>query len=314
MGTWRASMLAALFATLERPAWWSMALAAFLVRGGILLVVLPLVDLPTPAALATALAPTIEAFALGGLTSERLLLVLGVAAFLFVVIGGAGMAGAWLDLAQLREAADDEELGAGPAPRHASVHEALALRLTAHLPTLVIVGYASVRLVGAAYDELLSPADTTNSIFVRVAARAPDALLLVLLAWLVGETVGALAARRSAVGAGARDSLWRSTRQLFSGRGLATLVLTTAIVGGVLAPFLVATSHAWQQLRSVLVADATILPVASALLVLVASWILGLAVLGAALAWRTAAWTAEAAPARVPSEAPLTSTPEVTPG
>ena len=308
-------MLAALVATLERPAWWSIALAAFLVRGGILLVLLPIVDLPTPAALTTALAPTIEAFALGGLTSERLVLVAAVASCLFVVIGGAGLAGAWLDLAQLREAADDEELDLGWAPVHASVRDALSLRLTAHLPTLAIVGYAAVRLVVAAYEELLTPTDTSTSIFLRVAARAPDAVLLVLVTWLLGETVGSLAARRAAAGAGVRKSLWRSIRQLLTGRGLATLGLTTAVVGGVLVPFLVAAGRAWEHLRSVLVEGATILPVGGALLVLVASWILGLAVLGAALAWRTAAWTAEVAPGavRTPerSAAPVS---EVTPG
>jgi hypothetical protein len=51
--------------------------------------------------------------------------------------------------------------------------------------------------------------------------------------------------------------------------------------------------------------------VASALLVLVASWILGLAILGAALAWRSAAWTAEIAPVAGPANdaATLAATP-----
>ena len=36
-------MQSALVATLGRPEWWAMALAAFLVRGGFFLVVLPIV-------------------------------------------------------------------------------------------------------------------------------------------------------------------------------------------------------------------------------------------------------------------------------
>ena len=315
MGTWRGSMLAALVATLERPAWWAMALAAFLVRGGILVVLLPLVILPTPAALTNLLAPTIEAFALGGLSPERLLLVLGVAAFLFVVIGGAGLAGAWLDLAQLREAAEDEELALGWTPAHRSAREALALRLTAHLPTLVVLGYAAVRLVAAAYDELVSPGDVSTSIFLRVAQRAPDALLLLVATWLVGETVGSLAARRAAAGVATGESLWRSIRQLVTGRGLATLGLTTTVVAGVLLPFLVAAGQAWAHLRSSLIDDPSMLSVGSALLVLVASWILGLAVLGAALAWRSAAWTAEVAPVTPRrQEVPAATAAEVTSG
>jgi hypothetical protein len=291
-------MMAALVATLSRPAWWSVALAAFLVRGGILLVVLPIITLPTPAALANAFAPTIEAFAFGGLSGERLAIVLGVGATLFVVIGAAGLAGAWLDLAQLREAADDDELDLGWQPAHASARDALALRLTAHLATLAMLGYAAVRLIGAAYEELLSPASTTTPIFLRVAARAPEALVLLGATWLVAETVGSLAARRAAAGSGFRESLWRSARQLATWRGLGTLGLTTAAVAGALAPFLFAAGRAWEHLRNVLAADLDLIQVGAALLMLVAVWILGLAVLGAALAWRGAAWTAEVAPAR----------------
>jgi hypothetical protein len=315
MGTWRGSIVAALAATLGRPAWWSMALAAFLVRGGIVIVILPIVALPSTAALASALAPTIEGFAFGGLTPERLLLVLVVGAALFVVLGGGGLAGAWLDLAQLREAADDEELDLAWEPVQPSLRKALALRLAAHLPTLAATGYAAVRLVAAAYDELLAPGDAAVPIFLRVAQRAPDALALLLVAWLVGETVGGLAARRAAAGEGSRAALWRSMRQLFSRRGLATLALTTTVVGGVLVPFLLAAGRAWDHLRTVLSDGSHFLQVGAALLVLVASWILGLAVLGAVLAWRGAAWTAEAAPARNPARDPsVSATREATAG
>jgi hypothetical protein len=296
-------MLSALVATLGRPAWWSMALAAFLVRGGILLVLLPIVTLPTPAALANAFAPTIEAFAFGGLNGERLVLVLAVGATLFVVIGAAGLAGSWLDLAQLREAADDEELDLGWEPAHPAVRDALALRLTAHLATLGVLLYATVRLVGAAYEELLSPGTTTTPVFLRVVARAPDALVFLTATWLVAETVGSLAARRAAAGTGLRESLWRSARQLATRRGLATLGVTTTVVAGALAPFLLAAGRAWEHLRNVLAgAPGDLVQVGAALLVLVAVWILGLALLGAALAWRAAAWTIEVAPARRPAE------------
>jgi hypothetical protein len=292
-------MVAALAATLGRPAWWSMALAAFLVRGGILLVLLPIVTLPTPAALANAFAPTIEAFAFGGLNAERALLLLAVGATLFVLIGGAGIAGAWLDLAQLREAADDDELDLGWEPAHSSVRDALVLRLTAHLATLSVMVYAAFRLVGAAYDELLSPGDTATPIFLRVAGRAPDALALLAATWLAAETVGSLAARRFTADVGLLESLRRSVAQLATWRGLATLGLTTAVVVGALTPFVFAAGRAWDHLRKVLAAGPDdVVQVGAALLVLVGVWILGLALLGAALAWRGAAWTAEVAPGR----------------
>jgi len=294
-------MLAALFAVLGRPAWWSMALAAFLVRGGILLALLPIVALPTPAGLANMFSPTIQDFALGGLTLERLALVGGLAVALFAIIGGGGLVGAWLDHAQLREAAEDDELELGWEPAHPSVREALALRLTAHLPTILAAGYAAVRLVAETYDELISPGDVAAPLFLRVAARAPDAIAIVVATWLAGETVGSLAARRAAAGGSVRESLWRSARQLASRRGLATLALTSAVVLGVLAPFLLAAGRAWGHLREVILGDAGFLQVGAALMVLVATWILGLAILGVALAWRSAAWTAEVAPRRAPA-------------
>ena len=41
-----AAFFASLLVTLGRPAWWLLALAGFLARGGIVLVVLPIVNLP----------------------------------------------------------------------------------------------------------------------------------------------------------------------------------------------------------------------------------------------------------------------------
>ena len=63
--SWLGSMQSALAATLTTPEWWAMALAAFLVRGGILLILLPIVALPTPTGLITDLSPPVEALLLG---------------------------------------------------------------------------------------------------------------------------------------------------------------------------------------------------------------------------------------------------------
>jgi hypothetical protein len=289
-------MVAALAATLARPAWWSMALAAFLVRGGILLLLLPILTLPSPAELATTLSPTISALAFGGLTAGVVVALLTALVMALALLAAVGLTGAWLDRAQLLEAATDEDLELGWRPAHASLRDALALRLTAHLPTLAAVAYATFRLIGAAYDELLSPGDATVPMVLRIVERAPDALLAVGVTWLAGEAIGALAARRAAAGASFRGALWRSARQVASRRGLATLLVTTAAAVVILAPFLVVAARSWGNLRDLLLDGGHPVLVAAALLVLVATWILGLASTGAALAWRTAAWTAEVAP------------------
>ena len=54
-----AALTRALLATLATPVTWPLALAAFLLRGGILVFTLPILVLPTPVGLGNVLAPTI---------------------------------------------------------------------------------------------------------------------------------------------------------------------------------------------------------------------------------------------------------------
>ena len=296
--TWPASMWSAVVATLGRPDWWAMALAGFLVRGGVLLLIIPIVSLPTPAAIANLVAPTIESLGLGGLTLERGAAAVLIAASAAAVVFVAGTAGAWFDAALLRETTADEDLDLGWSPTDGSPRAAFLIRLAAHAPTLLVLSYAVVRLIYATYDELLSPGEASVPIVARVIARAPEAVVLVALAWLAGETVGGLAVRRRAAGIPAREALRASARQLVSRRGLATLALTTLAVVVIAAPFAWLVGSAWEHLRSYLAADVTEVQLGAALLVLVASWILGIAILGAVLAWRATAWTVEVGTSR----------------
>jgi hypothetical protein len=300
-------MLVSFLAALGRPDWWSIALAGFLARGGILLVLLPIITVPSPAELATALSPTVSELAFGGLTPLVLGGIVAVSVAALAILAASGLAGAWLDRELLRAAALDDELELGWVPAQTSLREALSVRLAAHLPTLAALAYATFRLIGATYDELLAPGDAATPIILRIVSRAPDAIALVLAAWLVGEAVGGLADRHLAAGSGFLEALRNATRQLLSRRGLGTSALTTVALVAVIAPFLLAVTRAWQQLRDVLLGATDPLLVVAALLVLVASWILGLAVIGAALAWRATAWTAELRPGagRPPSVAPM---------
>lgn len=293
--SWLGSMGTALVATLARPAWWALALAAFLVRGGFILILLPIVSLPTTAAVATMAAPTVEALVLGRTTVQGVLVVAVVLILAVAVLAAAALAGSWLDLALVREAAADEDVELGRSPVHASVREALALRLTAHLPTVIALGYAIARIVSVAYAELTAPGDSTVPVVSRVLDRTPDAVLAVVITWLAGEVIGSLAARRAAFGAHPRPALLASVRQVASLRGLATLGLTTVVLVGVWAPFLFAASRAWEHLRAYLLDGADAVQLAAALVLLSSTWVLGLAVAGAALAWRATAWTAELA-------------------
>jgi hypothetical protein len=273
-----------------------MALAAFLLRGGFLLILLPILSAPTAAGLVTTFSPVAESLVLGRPSLEGAVVGSVLLLALLVGLAAVGLVGAWLDLALVREAIEDEDVDAGWRPVHRSPVNALSIRLTAHVPTLFALAYGFVRTVDVAYDEFTAPSTNGVQIVDRVVARVPDVVIIVLIAWLLGETIGALAARRAAAGAPATSALVRSIRQVMGPRGLATLLLTTGVLAGMLRAFMLAAGRAWEHLRGYLLDGADPIQLWAALILLVGTWVLGLSVIGAALAWRGTAWTAEVAP------------------
>ena len=287
-------MQTALAATMARPSWWVMALAAFLVRGGFVVVLLPLVSLPSVSSLATVLAPPIEALALSRQSLEGALVGTVLISTLVGLLAVAGLAGSWLDLALLREAGDAEELDSRVRVVERSVWPAFGVRLAAHLPTFVALGYATVRIVIVTYEDLLAPGDPNIPIVARVVGRAPDAIALVVATWLLGEAIGGLAARRSVAGEPVIGALRGALRDLLRARGLATWVLSNVVVLVAGALLVTVVGRSWEHLRTYLLDRVTDASLAAALLLLVSAWILCLALLAAALAWRATAWTIEA--------------------
>ena len=291
--SWLGSMQSAVAATLTTPEWWAMALAAFLIRGGIILILAPIVALPTPAGLITDLSPGFEAILLGTPTLAGALLGAALLTILLLLLGWAGLAGSWLDVALARDAAASDELDLAWQPGRLSSSRAFTLRLAAHVPTLIAIGYATVRVVFVSYDQFTSPDDPGVPIIDRVLGRVPDAVALVVATWLVGEVVGGLAARRAAAGLGTRAALVGSVRQALAPRGLATFAATTAVLLAVAIPFGLAAERSWEHVRSYLLFGVDAVQLTAAIVVLVATFVLGLAIVGAALAWRATAWTAE---------------------
>ncbi len=68
------AILASLLVTLGRPAWWLLALAGFLVRGGFVVFLIPIVVLPSPLAVSNVVAPFIVPMALGRIVPEVIVL------------------------------------------------------------------------------------------------------------------------------------------------------------------------------------------------------------------------------------------------
>jgi len=299
-----ATLVASLLATLSQPATWPLALAAFLVRGGILLVAAPIIVVPSAVGVANVVTPTVSTFVFGGLSAGLVALALGTFALCLVwlILGGLVAAAAELEVIA-RIVRDD----AVPVEAHVRTEvvsstrlaaRILVARLVAHVPTVVALVWATVRLVEVAYLELTQPLDVTLPLVVRVIQGAPDAAAAVLVAWVVGEMVGAIAARRVGL---ADAGVWRAVGGavrrvvLHPVRAIVLYGVPTAGLLVVLVPSAFAAASGWDAVRVALTEDVGPLATILTLTVFVGLWAGGLVLASAMTGWRAAAWTVDAA-------------------
>ncbi len=284
---------ASLFAVLVHPRWWLLAGAAFLVRGGLLLLFLPMIQLPTTAGLANALGPTLVGFVFGGPSTSFLVLVGAIVGGLALWLAIGGLAGAALDLDLVRQVAADEELRDRERPMAGDPWAALLVRWLAHLPTVLVIAWGAAPLVDAAYAELIHPGDPHLPVALRVVLRVPEIVGLLVVAWVAGEAGGGLAVRHLAWGAGVRGSLVRAAGSLLRPSALAVLVLTNAGLTMVILVGGLAVWAAFDHVRIVLREDALVLVQWVGFALLSAAWLGAAWLVSLAAAWRAAAWTFE---------------------
>lgn len=288
---WRSSVRIALHAAARRTDLWPLALASFLFRGGILVFLLPVVVLPSTVGVATFVGPT--TVTPNGPAPELLRLVAIVAAFAIGWLVGAGLVAAAAEAALVRES-----LGRGrtsPPISAALTMRILRTRSVAGLPLVLAVGWSVPRLVGATYEQLIRPSDPAIALPIRVVEAVPTVLGVVLVAWLLSEALGGIAARRVVLlGEGAFESTGRAVVHLVVHpiSSLATIALGGAFTAALLVPALVAASLAWGRLGLALESNdwaaAFLLAVA-----FVAIWATALLVASVGTTWRGVAWTAE---------------------
>jgi hypothetical protein len=295
--TWRASLVVAAMAVLERPVTWPIGLAGFLARGGIFALLLPIVVLPTPSGIADVVAPAITSFAFGLVSPAFIVLIAAVAAFIaaWVLIGG--VIGAWADVELIREAAEGDELGLTVPPQTRwTVLRAFRVRLLSTMPLALAVAFGARAIIDAAYAELTTPFEVVTPLYARVLGDVPGAIGLVLVVWLICEAAGGVGERHvvlrgASIPRGLVAGWFDLVRHPVS--SVATIVVTTVVVGAAVVSSALAASVGWSWARfSVLDRE---WPVAVlAVLVLVAVWLGGLVLVSAVVAWRSAVWTAEA--------------------
>ena len=100
------------------------------------------------------------------------------------------------------------------APDGGVASRILAARLIAAVPLAIALALGSIRLVFVTYRELTAPIDVATPIAVRVLRGSPEVVVAMVVAWMLAEIVGAVAARRIAladagVGAGLAHALRR---------------------------------------------------------------------------------------------------------
>ena len=315
--TTRGVTLAALLAVLGRPAWWLLALAGFLARGGILLFLLAVVTLPSPLALSNVVAPLLVPIVFGGVTPVlAAVIAFGIASVVAWILVGA-LIGASTEVVLVvdsRGAAIDEGVPTR-AERHpanwAIVRVAVA-RLIAHVPFAIALALGSVQVVNAAYLELTAPAEVATPLFLRVVRGALGPILVILAALVVGEVTGGLAARRIIAGDGSvLGSVSRAYRDLVARPRSTALpaLLTTAVLALDLAAVLAIVELGWTAARTQLTqipADAV--GIGLGLASFAAAWVLALLVTGMIDAWRSAAMTFEEERVAAVAEARATGT------
>ena len=294
---------ASLLAALANPAVWVIALAGFLLRGGIIVVLAPIVVLPSAVGLANVFGPMLTTFVLGGPSPQIALLLVAVTGAVFLWLLAGGWLAAALEAEAIRRIAIDEASGSGRAiPLLATpvtaAGQILAARLVAGLPLAITLAAGSLRLIEVTYRELTLPSETGPALIVRVIRGAPDALFWIALAWLLFEVWGAIAARRVVLaGDRALPALGHAVVHVLR-RPLATVVLAVlplAVLLVVLVPAALAVGTTWDAIREELAGTAAPLTVAALVILFVVLWSGGLALLSMVSAWRSAAWTVDMA-------------------
>lgn len=300
-----AALTGALLTTLEAPHTWPLALAVFFLRGGLLLVVLPILVLPSPVGLGNLLAPTLIGVVFRGLSIE-LAIVAGLVALTvlaWLVVGGLAAATLEAEASVLVAGDDDPMEASGPRPENHPVAGArqrriaariVSARFIAHAPTAVALVWGARRLVEVAYRELTSPFDVATPIVLRVLRGAPEAVAAIVLLWMSGEIVGALAARRIALGGLTVRAALRDAIAAIARRPLVVLVefwLPTVALVVVLLPSTIAASAAWQLVRAALRSEGNAFGATLAVILFVTLWLLGLLLIAVVVAWRSAVWS-----------------------
>jgi hypothetical protein len=309
---WGTAMLAAALVVIVRPAAWPTALAGFLARGGIFVLAVPVVVLPTPTGISNVLAAPLTSVLFGAPSRALISLVAGSVLITVAVLVAGALVGAWAErsgIATALEVAGEEGLveRAGLPAAPDATRRVAALRLLGLLPLFAVLALSAPVLYAGIYHELILPDELQTPLVMRVLRDMPGQLLTIAATWLVADAATALAVRRLVL---EHRSIVRAWAMGWAGlirrphRVLSTAIAALGVTLLAVVPAVVAAELAWRRTRAVLSGDGSPLELVLSVVLFVAIWLLCLLLAGATSSFRNAAWTYEMARRAGPSSHP----------
>jgi hypothetical protein len=314
---WRSGVGTAFAVVIGRPSLWLIGALGFTLRGGILILLLPIFVLPTPVEARLLLGTNLGST---GLT-QSFLSNLGLAAGLLIIpIAFALLAIAYLELAAFERVVSDEETAdqredRPPGPLSMGQRRRLISWLAVvQLAAVILLAAAAVPLanavIGVTTDEILRPTVADGSIYLRVLGGVREPLAGFLAAVVVVEMLTALVSRQLLM-RGFTLHLGRAARRRIRSAPAAALArvfrnplrtVGTAILGwalslAVLMPVVWSLRLAWETVRSTYLATGSqtdtqsVTGLVLVTVALAAVFVAGVLLCGLASALRSGLWT-----------------------
>jgi hypothetical protein len=307
---------ASLVTTLVRPVTWALGLVGFLAGGGLLVVGIPILALPTPTGVQTILGAPVTALVFGVPTTGLIVLAAVATVGGLGLVTGAVIVGAWAERqgigVTLEAAAEEGAIEAMSLEGAPGTFRVTVIRLLALVPVVAVIAVSATHVYDVVYRELVLPDDLVTPLPLRVVVALPMHLGVLLATWLLSDAAAAMGVRRlvlerRSVGAAWVLGWYEVVRRPL--RVLGTAIGGAVLVGLLVGPSLAAAAIGWSRVRDILVEGRAPYVAIPAVLVWVAIWLGSLVLASVATGIRASAWTMIAVE-RVPVPLALNSDPE----
>jgi hypothetical protein len=299
---WRSGVLTAWTVVARDPHLWLLGALGFSLRGGIVVLLLPILAIPTQVEVRLLIG---DYLGTTGFTSSFWMLIAGFSAGAALLTVAILLALARLELGSFEriiandEVQADTELAATSVAgnrRRGIFAKLFVVQVLAFVALIACVAPVASLTVRSAYAELTLPSSSAP-IYERVAGTVAEPLFFLLVAIVIVEMLSALATREVLARAYGRRRVRRSLAWHAPLRVIGTsLVSWTATLTAVL-PALWALSAAWTATRAAFLSSVSLsdlgddTAMAAAALALSAAFILGLFLAGVASSFRSALWS-----------------------